>query len=474
MKLPYRGNGKIYYKGKEYNCVLYYNEQEGGILLKITVKNENKPGNYLEVPLEMPYLCGQLDSGFKFTLLHLERNGMNELISYGITEYNFYADYILCGIGGEASQEQSFNKVSFNLSNIVAWGEESVYTIGEKHELMGKNEDSRKLIINGSDFSISYKVSGSMLPVVEHDLLAEHIDLEQHGIFDIEFSTEQGLDKFSEIFDKLKRLIEIAVRRRLNLEKVEAYSSEIVYSIGDNTTIERPIDVFGIGIKAESAIERPTNNYQWKWISFSDLIKNNSFELYFKKYEVLAPIVELYLEPMYINASSNTRIFLNIIQALETYHSRFITNSLDRYKERVERIVNGRPNDEGRLKKFLLANSHKFITLESRIADLLFAEGKVCFDTGDIEHIEFPAVIAHSRNYYIHYDETIKEKFKILSEEELQIYNRALLQILEFYILKELGFPIDTIDVMKKLNDRWGKISDDLNILNLSRSKYNS
>lgn len=58
MKLPYRGNGKIYYKGKEYNCVLYYNEQEGGILLKITVKNENKLGDYLEVPLEMPYLCG--------------------------------------------------------------------------------------------------------------------------------------------------------------------------------------------------------------------------------------------------------------------------------------------------------------------------------------------------------------------------------------------------------------------------------
>ena len=281
-------------------------KQEGGILLKITVKNENKPGDYLEVPLEMPYLCGQLDSGFKFTLLHLERNGMNELISYGITEYNFYADYILCGIGGEASQEQSFNKVSFNLSNIVAWGEESVYTIGKKYELIRKNEKSRKLIMNGSDFSISYWVSGSMLPVVEHDLLAEHIDLEQHGIFDIEFSTEQGLDKFSEIFDKLKRLIEITVRRRLNFEIVEVYSSEIVYSIGDNTTIERPIDVFGIGIKAESAIERPANNYQWKWISFSDLIKNNSFELYFKNYEVLAPIVELYLEPMYINRTSGT------------------------------------------------------------------------------------------------------------------------------------------------------------------------
>ena len=31
------------------------------------------------------------------------------------------------------------------------------------------------------------------------------------------------------------------------------------------------------------------------------------------------------------------------------------------------------------------------------------------------------AVIAHTRNYYIHYDERIKEKHKILNEEELHL-----------------------------------------------------
>ena len=55
MELPYRGSGKVYYADKEYQCDLYYNERQGGIILKINVKNKNRIGSFLEVPLEMPY-----------------------------------------------------------------------------------------------------------------------------------------------------------------------------------------------------------------------------------------------------------------------------------------------------------------------------------------------------------------------------------------------------------------------------------
>ena len=44
MQVQYRGFGKVYYSEKEYECKLYYSEKEGGILLIITVKNENRVG----------------------------------------------------------------------------------------------------------------------------------------------------------------------------------------------------------------------------------------------------------------------------------------------------------------------------------------------------------------------------------------------------------------------------------------------
>ena len=472
MELQYRGSGKVYYAEKEYQSDLYYNEKEGGILLKIIVENENKLGDYLEVPFEIPFLCGQLESGFKYTLLGLVRTGMKDLVSYGITEYTFYADYILCGIGSAKSHEQTFHKVSYTLSNIVEWGEVSVYAIGEKYELFSKNEEIKKTIFKRSDYSIYYSVFGSMLPTSECELLKEHIEIEQHGIIDIEFQNEEPFYRFCEIFDKLKRLFEIAILRRINLEKVTAYSSEIVYSLGD-TTIEQPIDIYGHNIK-EEAIKENLNNHWWKWISLSELIKNNSFEHYFGKHEKLAPIIESFLEALYANAGSNTRAFLNIVQALETYHSRFVTNCINEYKARVDCLAKAQSIDNVKeLKKFLLAKSKKFITLESRLADLLFAEGKIFFDTGEIERNDFPYVISQSRNYYIHYDERIKEKHRVLSEEELQIYNRALLQILEYYILLELGFSVDTnVELKKKLIERWGNISQDLYLLDISKKRH--
>lgn len=115
MELHYRGSGKVYFNEKEYRCDLYYNEKLGGIILKIDVKNEKMIGNFLEVPLEISYLCGQLETGFMFTLLKLNRIEMQDLVSYGMSVYTFSADYILCGIGGDIKYEQTFCKVDFTL-----------------------------------------------------------------------------------------------------------------------------------------------------------------------------------------------------------------------------------------------------------------------------------------------------------------------------------------------------------------------
>lgn len=189
---------------------------------------------------------------------------------------------------------------------------------------------------------------------------------------------------------------------------------------------------------------------------------------------MLAPIIELFLEPFYVGESSETRIFLNIVQALETYHSRFVTNDINEFKARVEKTVNSfSSTDSETLHKFLMANSKKFITLESRIADLLLANREIHFDIGEIKRDEFPTVIAHTRNYYIHYDERIKEKHRVLVEGELQFYNRSLLQILEYYILLELGFS-DSGALKSKITERWGKVSQDMEILRMSRAQSNS
>lgn len=470
MQLPYRGSGKIYFNSKEYLCDLYYSERYDGIVINVSTIDEDTVGSYLELPLEISCLSGKLDTGFEFTLLELIRTGMENLITYKRSVYTFSANYLLSGIHAENQQSPTFHKVQYVLSNIIEWGNESAFIIGDHYELIRKYDDVQTRLYTGNGVTINYVVQGSMLPFSTRDTLKEKISLVQHGIIEICLEKEESLNIFNNIFAQLIRLIEIASFRKVNLEKVYAYSKKILYPI-ENQSIEKAINIYGKDIKEqESDVAFPS--HPWKWITLQDLITYNSFALYFDKHEKMAPIIELFVESFHLNGFSETRIFLNIIQALETYHARFVTNSLDEFKLRIENIVADTfDSNAEKYRTYLLANSHKFITLESRIADLLLARWKVHFDTGEIKHLDFPSVIAHTRHYYTHYDESIKVKHRVLSEEELQFYNRSLLQILEYYILLELGFPEDDDKSHRRLTERWGNISQDLEILKISRSR---
>lgn len=170
---------------------------------------------------------------------------------------------------------------------------------------------------------------------------------------------------------------------------------------------------------------------------------------------------------------SPVRAFLNITQALETYHARFKANTLEDFKKRIKDVIlKNRPESFHKEDtEFLMKGSKKYLTLQSRLADLLLAEYKIWFGTGDIDRLEFPRVIAKTRNYYTHYDESIKKKERVLTSEELVMYNKVLLYILEYYLLSELGFT-DIIAISEKLNNRWGNISELLSIKKKSRKMF--
>ena len=469
MEIPYRGSGIIFYNNKEYKCDLYFSENKGKVILKVYSRSEHDIGSFLELPLEIDEVSGKVESGYEFTLLNLKRGGMIDNVSSGVTEYTYYAEFLLSGIGNHSLERQTFSKVNFVLSNIMEWGELSLYYLGKDQELKLKDKPPYNTIYSGVDYTIVYKVNGSFLPFVERHLFKESIILKQHGTIEISFSTEHIFEDYLAIVVKLKRLLEIALLRTVNIEKVYAFSNKIKDAYGDEL-VERRIDIYGEIIRAVDNDETSETLQRFQWITLSELIAHNSFAEYVKKQEKLAPIIELYVELFHLTDSSITRVFLNIVQALETYHSRFITNNITFFKERVKALVQNLPPDSAKsVEESLMAKSKKHINLESRLADLLYASGEIYFDTGDISHKDFPSVIARTRNYYIHYDERLKNKYRILSLDELDLYKTVLLQMLEYYILLELGFSIH--DASNKIKNRWGNVSREIQILKESRNK---
>lgn len=468
MELNYIGSGKIFFQSKEYDCHLYINEKQGGILIKIDISCICV--NFLELPIELSYISGRLNNGFCFTLHTCFRTKTEDFISRKKSVLSYTAKYMFKGILSESENNYSFNKIIFELSNIIEWGGLSGYSIGTGYELKVSNV-TEKMLYQNNDFEIKYFVQSSMLPWSESNLLKENIILKQNGNIEITFKNEKTIDDFELIFTKIKRLIELSTLKNISLTKMIGMSKNYKQSI-DDYEIESPIDI--ISYKFTEVInnkkERPIS---YGWIQLEELINNDSFRNYFNKYDVLEPIVELYIEIIESQDMSPVRKFLNLTQALETYHARFKANTLSEFKHRIDEVIlKNRPTAfQSSDRAYLLNSSQKSVSLESRLMDLLLADFEIYFSTGDIKRFEFPRVIAKTRNYYTHYNEALKNNERILTKEELDIYNTVLLYILEYYLLKELGFS-DMYKIKQKLNKRWGDISTLFDLKKASQKKF--
>lgn len=466
MELDYQGSGSVELDGKIRECHLYLNEEEGGILVEIVV-NKGLPST-LELPNRIPELRVELSNGARFVLFDAYRSkGVSGNISSSISIFSFSAKYIVSGFNSLEKFTNKFKSVFFEISGVMKWGGKTAYSISNDYGLYG-NSNNSTLIYKDENMIIKYQVNGTIPPVHKFELFKDKIELNQRTFIEIESIEENKLDYFFDIFEKIKRLIELTLVEEIKVHKIQGVS-KLEFDVYDSDAkIPRTLDIISPIIRKDRFMGNYYGGYILKTFFLDDLLKNNSFNYYFESYSKLKPIIDLYMELLYTKEISPVRLFLNVVQALETYHSRFKAGSMKEFKERVKWLTDGRTDE---MESFLLGKSKNFITLESRLADLIIAEYQVFFRTGDFKRTEFSSIVANTRNYYIHYNESIKEKNRILSEEELSIYNNCLLMILDYYIYLELGFS-EHQKLKEKLTQRWGSVQTILDLKKAFNDKY--
>ena len=139
-------------------------------------------------------------------------------------------------------------------------------------------------------------------------------------------------------------------------------------------------------------------------------------------------------------------VFLNIVQALETFHSRFFYE--DKKKKYVESVMQRFSGSIifGELKGKLLSDTQmdencNYIILVSRLNDLLIGNYNTLFiDYWRCED-DYAQKIADTRHYYTHYGKS-KEK-KALKGDELKDAIFVLSRLLENHICLILGIDIE-------------------------------
>lgn len=167
-----------------------------------------------------------------------------------------------------------------------------------------------------------------------------------------------------------------------------------------------------------------------KWLNINDDIKH---------------ICDVYFGIKYTNSLYGELRFLSIVQALESYHRIKLENSSDsqdkpnqqiEHKRRLEQIYERVPEQHLEWLKEQLAFSHE-ISFKNRIKDLCNKFQPIISPLSKNPN-KFAAKVRDTRNYYTHYNQSLKSK--AAKQNELFRLSQILNFLLQSCLLTELGF----------------------------------
>ena len=173
---------------------------------------------------------------------------------------------------------------------------------------------------------------------------------------------------------------------------------------------------------------------------------------WFEQKELLEPVLNLYFSNIYNTKQYLTTKFLNLIQALESFHRRIYNGKyidddefVTVYDGLLKNIPESVSKDFFESLKSKLEHLHEY-SLQKRIKDILNS----CKPYHELildDKKSFIEDVKNTRNYLTHYDEKLKSKAK--TSADLYVLNIQLRLVLELCILIQLGTKLNIENILK-------------------------
>ena len=183
--------------------------------------------------------------------------------------------------------------------------------------------------------------------------------------------------------------------------------------------------------------------------TFKDISEKFSFFLknWFRKAELLEPVYDLYFGTLYNPGMYLNNEFLNLVQAIESYHRRTMKNyelAEDQHQKRIAEILSAVPDkyEEWLGKKLKYSNEP---SLRKRLRDIL----KSCPEALNQVIRNKKSFINNTivtRNYWTHFDPELKEQ-SAKNGELFKLVSRLRI-LLQSCLLKELGFSSKSVETL--------------------------
>jgi hypothetical protein len=154
----------------------------------------------------------------------------------------------------------------------------------------------------------------------------------------------------------------------------------------------------------------------------------------------LDAVLPLYFSLRFNDELYNNHRFLFLAQALEVYHAVTSDSAVAptaEYKARLKRVLESVAEEDRKWVAEGLRFANKK-TLAQRLKELLGRHPtEAARIAGDMP--DFADKIRHTRNYYTHFEERLKNRGKIAGEAEITLLTERMQRLLEVCFLKDLG-----------------------------------
>ena len=355
----------------------------------------------------------------------------------GMIEQWFYVTYVFVGTHFHKAEDIKFKSANIRFSYLDDWVDVSGFKIG---------------LLKKGGYSIRYKLPKDFRAKISNDLKV-------NISFGAKYPALYGVQK--EVYAKQEAWIRIIPSEVKTLE----YFLLAIHHIQDFLTLVISEPVYPLYIKADIESEELAVSFvnifyrlpriadisrtlypQEMLFAFEDISKQFGFLLrnWFRKRELLSSVSDLYLGVLYAGEIYLNNEFLNLVQAIESYHRRTMKNyelPEAEHKKRVAEILNAVSSEHRRWLKEELKYSNE-PNLRKRLRGILESSQMVSDELITNKKL-FINKIVDTRNYLTHFDPILEEK--AAKNEELFKFTLKLKILLQFCLLKEIGLSFELI-----------------------------
>lgn len=413
--------------GEEINGELIYNKENGVIWVNL-VKQLTDISVFEKSYFKLDVITGVLNSGTVVTLFH-NRCTKDHTQAFQFQQLIFVADYSIWSNSDVTNKK--YNKLECILENALKWSGLSIIDTTNFSAIKFKsNKDENIYHWFGAKitFSTSLKCELFNLPRKEESAVVERL------VVSIEADEKKETSYFIDIQRKIISLISFAIKDNVNIEEQYLYDYDDSYQFGQHTEYNK--HYLYTSEHRLSICDRSPLEYNF---TLGQLLPEKDLQ---KKLALLEPVFNLYLSLFKYTDMPPEMVFLNIVQALETFHARFFYDDRkDKYVASVTERFRNYPNYSD-IEKLLLCDTQKdenckYIILVSRLNDLLIGKYDGLFWDYYVTDAEFAQTVADTRHYYTHYGKS-KEK-KALKGDKLIDAIGILSLLLEYNVCLQLG-----------------------------------